>query len=632
MFKAACLLLITVSLVPARNANEGRASPHPLRPYRVLLVVERWEDPASQIITSEKDAFQPLAALLKAWSVPFDIFRLDQQTFGASYLFERSGTVRYGAVVWAADSSSYSGKNTAVLEEAVQAGMSLIVVSSRFMDPALEQILGLKFTENYSATDPLTIRMPHFITRDVTLQMQPTSEVDARLSVSARGAQVLVVQHDHPVLTVRQIGHDTSAIWIGAPRLKDLSDHNFWRRLFFRPLVWSLGYLITPDVDYAHHLVLGLDDWGTADKGFLSYWRYPTLSEEVIRQHLIEPLAKRRAVIAANVITGYVDRKTKRILSPWNQRFTDRYGVLQDYGSTQRGLKAAMAAGVLEIESHGWTHMQPDLNSPPGPWWDADLDGEATTISWYEEFLDRRRGAEVPALTQLFHMKLSIDYLNEDFGKRPMTLRAGGGAWSRSYVNHTGLIAARAGFGLFLAGTEFNFFLDRDLVLDMSGVIAGASHANDQPLQPQNWPAHPDGPLMLTAHDRDIALQPTFLDRFFEALPPDYKTLSVNQYVSFLHTRTESLAGADWQLAFHFDQPYCEYQENHSSSWQLWLADPLLEELKSSRELRLSIDGNPAAPLDVAEILRQPMRIEIPSGLGQHTWRLRRISRKPATP
>jgi len=37
-------------------------------------------------------------------------------------------------------------------------------------------------------------------------------------------------------------------------------------------------------------------------------------------------------------------------------------------------------AGVLEIESHGWTHMQPDLDSPPGPWWNADLDGEASAI------------------------------------------------------------------------------------------------------------------------------------------------------------------------------------------------------------------------------------------------------------
>ncbi len=187
---------------------------------------------------------------------------------------------------------------------------------------------------------------------------------------------------------------------------------------------------------------------GTADKGFLSYWRYPTLSEAVIREHLMEPLAKHRAVMAANVVTGYVDHHTKRILVPWAQKFTDRYGVRQDYGSTRRGLLSAVAAGVVEIESHGWTHMQPDLDSPPGPWWDADLDGEASASSWYEEFSDRRRGVEAPALAQLFHLKRSLDYLHEDVGQRALSLRAGGGAWSRSYVNHTGTIAAEAGFGL----------------------------------------------------------------------------------------------------------------------------------------------------------------------------------------
>ena len=64
--------------------------------------MDHWADPASQVVASEKDSFQPVAALLKAWSVPFDILRLDQQSPGAGYLFERSGRVRYGAIVWLA--------------------------------------------------------------------------------------------------------------------------------------------------------------------------------------------------------------------------------------------------------------------------------------------------------------------------------------------------------------------------------------------------------------------------------------------------------------------------------------------------------------------------------------------------
>src|SRR5579863_9500249 len=123
-----------------------------LKPYRVLLVVASWGDPASQVI-GEKDACQPVAALLKAWSVPFDILRLDQQALGASYLFDRSGAVRYGAILWLADLPSYAGKNLGVLTEAVQQGTCVIAVASRFSDATLERILGLHYKADYRAPD-----------------------------------------------------------------------------------------------------------------------------------------------------------------------------------------------------------------------------------------------------------------------------------------------------------------------------------------------------------------------------------------------------------------------------------------------------------------------------------------------
>src|SRR2546430_3103861 len=56
----------------------------PIKPYRVLLVVERWSDPASVLVDHEKDDFQPVAALLNAWAIPFEIFRLDPQHPSAS--------------------------------------------------------------------------------------------------------------------------------------------------------------------------------------------------------------------------------------------------------------------------------------------------------------------------------------------------------------------------------------------------------------------------------------------------------------------------------------------------------------------------------------------------------------------
>jgi hypothetical protein len=615
-------LAAVVSLGPPAPRAQPLDSALPLKPYRVLLVVDGWADPASQVIVSGTDSFQPAAALLKAWSVPFDILRLDQQAIGAGYLFERSGHIRYGAVIWLSDAASYAGKNVASLLAASDAGTSLIVASSRFLDPALEKLLGLRFKENYSATDSLAIGSQHYVTRDVAQQKLSNWEFGARLWVAPQGAEVLISQGRHPVLTVHQGTAGTASIWMAAPSVAALRDSPYWRNIFFRSLIWSLGYMVVPDLDYSRQILLMFDDWGAADKSFLSYWRYQTVSEELMREKVIPALARRHAVVSANVVTGFVDRKTQRVITPWNQRFTDAYGVIQDYTSTQRGLKAAAAAGVLEIQSHGWTHMQPDLDSPPGPWWTADLEGEASASGWYEEFEDTRRGAEAPALTQLFHLKRSIEYLGEDFDARPLSVIIGGGGWSKSYQNHSARVAALAGFGLFDINERY-FYLDRDLALDMAGISPGGTYAYDRELRLEKWPPHPDGPLFAVAHDRDISIQHDFIERTLASIPEEIGFVSMNQYIGILHAGIRASGNEGLQLRFDFDDHYCAYFATHPSSWRLLLADPLAERWKSVPSPATFVDRQAGKALHAESLSSGVLTIEIPPGLGTHTWTLR---------
>lgn len=620
-------LLLGLFLTGVTARGQTPTAPAWGSPYRALLVVERWSDPASVLIDHEKDAFQPEAALLKAWSIPFDILRLDQQHLDASYLFDRSGKVRYGVVIWLADSSTYEGQNLAVLEEAARAGTNILAVSSRCLDPALERLLGLKFKAIYRAPDPLRVSQPHFITRELAGQkMDPLDipeESTDRIWVGTERAAVLIAQGQHAVLTVNPLDRNVSGVWIGAPRLASLRNSPYWRGLFFRALVWCLGCVVQPNVDYSHRIEIEIDDWGTSDKGYLSYWRYLEPSEEILRQHLIAPLKERNAVVAANVITGYVDRKSGRIISPWSQVFTDSYGLHQDFSSTQRGLKAAVAAGVLEIQSHGWTHMQPDLDSPPGPWWTADLAGEASAGGWYVEFGDERRETEIPATVQRLHFQRSLEYLQEDFGQRPLEFRPGGAAWSPSYFNHTGRLAAQAGFGMCHVGDEFYYYLDHDLVLDMMGIAPQTLAAYDRPLHAELWPPHPDGPVMIVFHDRDIAYQPDFIDRLFAALPPGYGTVSANQYVGFLHARIDSVVSDGWQLNFFFGEPYGAYFGSHPSSWRVWLSDPLREALSALGSSVITMDGKTLNTVNASDFLRQSLTIDVPTGLGNHVWTLR---------
>jgi hypothetical protein len=624
--KVACLLLTAIAAV-----GQSPAATWGLRPYRVLLIVERWNDATSVLVDHEKDNFQPVAALLKAWSVPFDVLRLDQQHLDSTYLFRLSGGIRYGAVIWLADAPAYSNQDVDSLEQAVHGGTRLLVAKSRFLHPALERLLGLKFKEAYTATDPLRATEPHFITSELGAQKMDRLDVswdfNNRMWVEPRTAKVLIDQDRHPVLTINQPEPESSAIWLGVPALSLLRDSAYWRQLFFRSLLWSLGYLVLPNVDYSRRVEIEIDDWGTADKGFLSYWRYLEPNEETLRQHVIVPLEKRHAVVAANVITGYVDRKAKRIASPWVQKFTDLYGLQQDYASTLRGLKAAVAAGVLEIESHGWTHMQPDLESPPGPWWTADLAGEGSADGWYTEFEDQRRGTEAPAIVQLFRMKRSLESLQEDFGQRALELRPGGSGWSKSQFNNTGRVAAQAGFGLFHAEPDFYYYLDNDLALDMTGIgpqVGTTSFDRLAELHPERWPPHPDGPAMLLFHDRDIALQADFLERLLSALPPVYGTLSVNEYIGILHAQIDSSSADGWQVTFGFDPHYCAYFETHASSWRLWLSDSLEERLKGQGEVQVSVDNRKPLRIKAADLVRGAITIELPAGTRTHVWKLER--------
>ena len=623
-----CLLLlcVAVTLQGAQATNVATLPSIDANPYRVLLVVEQRSDPYSLVVSGEADKFQPVAALLKAWSVPFDILRLDQQHLDASYLFRRSGGIRYGTVIWVADPSSYDTQDFAPLEEAMHAGTGLIVVESRFLDSTLARLLGLKFKDFYTSTDSFQVTQKHFITHDVTADQTAASaqshDYSDRIWVQPTSAAVLIVQAQHPVLTVNRLGQRTSAVWLGSPNLLALCNSLFWRKLFFRSLIWSLGYLVAPNVDYSHRIILELDDWGTADKGFLSYWRYLEPSEQTIRDGLVKPLKQHHAVASAEVNTGYVDRESKRVVSPWVQKFTDLYGLHQDYASTHKALKDAAESGVLDIESHGWTHMEPDLDSPPGPWWTADLAGEGSIVGWYGEFGDQRRGEEIPAATQVYHMERSLAELQQDFGKEALELKPGNNSWSKSQFNNTAGLAARVGFGLF-HGDKATYYLGHELVLDMADVIPDFNTAYDllDVLSPQRWPDHPDGPLILGFHDRDIALDHNFMERLFEALPANYQTLGTNQYIGIVHTQIDSSSdGNGLQLTFTQDSHYCAYFASHPSSWQLWLSDPLSVQWAASH-LEASIDGKPTE-IRAADLAHETLTIDLPPGLGSHSWKL----------
>jgi hypothetical protein len=566
------LILCLVALCVIKPSDVPAAPETP--PYRFLLVIsDQWKDDSSLLIHEPSD-FQLLAALLKTWGLPFDILRLDQQRFDRYHMLNREGRPLYGTVLWSTGAADVKNQDLDLLRAMVEQGTSVVFVADAISNSQLASLAGVRYVSRYLSSDPLVFSADHFIVRGLTgREKELMAGVGYSLSgykVIAENATVLGIRGNLPFITVRSVSSGGRIAWLGIHRSLSQLQKQLFRDLLKRTLIWAQGYALY--AEYDRSAILFLDDMGASDKTILPYWHYRTLSEEEIRNGLIEPLKRHKAVLDINAVTGYVDRQSRRVLNPWVQRVVDGIDgkTIHDFASTKRGLDAGMREGVFEIQSHGWTHMLPDLDSAPGPWWDAPMDGTGS-LDWYNEFADRLRDREISAVLQNDHLRRSLRHIREDFGVTPLVVRPGGGAYSRSFANDTARVAASLGFGL--ATWNWAVYLSPELVISLESVSSRTSWGFDKRLTASDIPWSVDAPHWIGFHDRDIAMDKGSVERLLTALGEDVRYMNGGEYTAYLHARIERAQEDSLTLRVEYDPHYCRAFEAKESAWTLHLSD-----------------------------------------------------------
>lgn len=567
-------------------------------PYRFLLVIgNQWKDPSSRLIEAGGE-FPVVVTLLKTWGLPFDILRLDQQRFDRYYLMDREGQPRYGTIIWDTDAHVGAPKDLALLSTLVKDHkVGLVVLGDTVSNPPVAALAGIEYAGEYQVSDDLVFSNSHFIPRGLTgRQKELAGSMVSGSRVSTSEAMAVVSCGQIPLLTVREIPNGGRVVWLGAHRPTARVGEPVLRDLLKRSLVWAQGYALY--AEYPRSIMLFMDDVGTSDRTYLPYWHYRTLNEQDIRKGIIEPLQRHGAVLMMDIITGYVDRKARRIVSPWTQQVIDELDgeTFHDYVSAKRGLDAGQREGVLEIQCHGYTHMLPDLESPPGPFWTVPMDANVPH-GFDEEFGDNLRKKDVPAITQRFLMERGLQYLREDFGVVPLFVINGGGGKSLSYPHHSARLAAEMGFGL----GHFNavWYLGEDMALAMEQVVHRGSWAHDRALTSAEIAWNIDAPHSLVFHDRDVSIDITAVDRLLTSLGPDVRYMTANEYCGYLHARVHRDSRSSGGLVLHYDEHYCKYFSDHSSKWILHLSDD------TRRELGISVP--------------EKRTVTVPKGIGSHT-------------
>jgi len=630
-----------------------------VKPFRVLVIIgDQWTDPMSYNIdpTRVKDEdFLDVVTMLKIWGVPFDILRLDEQRLQISRFLDGLARANYGCMIWMADPDQLQGysANYKTLERAVnEYGISLIALTDYIKTDAVAGLIGIDFNEISKLeldgkNKKFTITGDHFITSQVAGLSLPDNKQLAGSSIpEANGitventkaqddmstinmvnctvtgsAEVLGKIGEIPQLVVRDINNDTKAIWIGGGH-DWFRKYPAMRKIFRKALVYSIGYGVFND-NFENGFICIMDDVGCAEHTYSLTWHYPTPPKDTLIKFLIEPLEKYGFMMVQNITPGYANPETKMIESPWTiPPFKDIFGNWQDFRSTKEGLDEGLRRGVFEIQPHrAWSHMNWDLESPPGPFWGSP-DGEMRKTDWYNEVVDVRRDyAPVPSNDLLFIYKMGIDAVKKAFGVVPLAAEVRPGAELREGKPggfDNGRIAAIAGLGV-----SRECYVGFDHTIEFRMMMPDQFTFHDLDLNAQtNYPADETeagwdkllklsteqlmaskiaGGRRLNIHDNQDWIE-SRKDKYW---------MGFNETCAYLHSGISDSGEGGFKLKFDYDDHYCKHFEKKLSVWTLELSDNFRQNFGNGASVY--IDGKPMMGL------RSNQKITIPAGLGIHS-------------
>lgn len=309
-----------------------------------------------------------------------------------------------------------------------------------------------------------------------------------------------------PLIVARRVGRGVVAtLGFHPSEVRDLDGAG--TALLRHLLIWGAAPVAWLDLEGS--LVLRMDDPGGAQNVHLRSWYHRKL-DEAEWAAIGAILAARNARMSIGYIAGWVDdgdasrgvltvaggsphRVPGRVYPSPIVRYHDRAGhtpgTIHDYEAEFRGIQALRAAGLLDVELHGHTHMFPDAAT-----W-ASAPDRYDAVVWYRELGPAATAAITARPPEQRPLALGASILRRYFGEPPVTLICPGDQWTDDVLQRA------LGLGLELVSSYY-------LALREGARFCWAQHVCAPYL---NEPSHAwfDAGLPVVGyfHDRDVAQQ-----------------------------------------------------------------------------------------------------------------------------
>ena len=259
---------------------------------------------------------------------------------------------------------------------------------------------------------------------------------------------IWVTLGDCPVVAARRAGRGL-IVTLGFHPSEGRDTDGKVTALLIHLLVWGSSKPVAW-FDFEGTMVLRMDDPGGAQNVHLKAWLYPKLGESDWAE-IAEELKRRGGRLSIAYVPGWVDdgdsergRLTVRghaetripgaVHPSPHVRYTEKtdseQGFCQDYVGEYKGIQTLRAAGLGDVELHGFTHMHPDSSA-----WAKAAD-RYETVAWFRELGKSAEAVLRKRPTRTHPIMLGIDALHRFFGVRPTTLICPGDEWTNAALEY----------------------------------------------------------------------------------------------------------------------------------------------------------------------------------------------------
>jgi hypothetical protein len=389
----------------------------------------------------ETAVFMNYLDLISSNNIPYDIFIYKDGNLEMDSLVE-DRILKYSVIIIAMPLNNVSDSSINTIKNISKKYGVSVISSYDYLDPRLNEIFGISDVLNDEEFSNMKINKG-FLLKEEVKNLSTNNKNYSKFKKVTVHKDAIIIARSFPELDPLIISkkYGKAKNYYFAFQKKDfLNDFGITHNLVRSSIIENSGSGMA-FIDLTGYVVLRMDDPGSAIKIYSDYCHYPELNKNKW-ENISQILNKYNFTLNIGYCSGWVDdgNSTRGILyvnqteikdkerecgKIYNSReiiYTDKEGWLPkeewNYIEEYQSLLELSKKGAIDIESHGYTHMNPNLELWCGSkkyfsnWWKVELgDMEKDKMDTPPSYNEQR-----------FIIEKSSSDIEELFNKSPTTL------------------------------------------------------------------------------------------------------------------------------------------------------------------------------------------------------------------